>query len=275
MKVLNKKQYLATLPPGCRIYKFLGHNHNDQGKNSPCGLQIFDETQIYNCWERIEYIAHVELPDDCKVYVSKGKQTIREKDKLKILSMDYYTYDPKRHMNFDDPEICKRIVKNSGCALKHVKEQTEEICKLAVQNDGWALYYVKEQTEEICRLAIQQTFKALKHVKNQTPELCKLAIQQDSRALSYVRNQTPELCKSTVQQDGLALQYVSNKTDEISDLAVQQNKLASRFHVKHEREQYNWYRNAYLTLIFGSLLAPYICIPLLLIMFYIQHDLTW
>ena len=58
-------------------------------------------------------------------------------------------------------------VRQYGCVLKYVKEQTEEICLIAVQQSGKTLEYVKEQTEEICLTAVQQYSWVLKYVKDE------------------------------------------------------------------------------------------------------------
>ena len=48
------------------------------------------------------------------------------------------------HYIWDNNKLCKLAVRQNGCALKCVKEQTEEICKLAVQQNVDALQFIKD-----------------------------------------------------------------------------------------------------------------------------------
>ena len=45
----------------------------------------------------------------------------------------------------------KEAIKEDGCAIGYVENQTEELCKLAVQQNGLALSFVRNQTEELCK----------------------------------------------------------------------------------------------------------------------------
>jgi hypothetical protein len=56
----------------------------------------------------------------------------------------------------------------------------------AVRQDGCALRYVHEQTPEICLEAVRQNGLALQHVHKQTPEICLEAVRQNGDALRYV-----------------------------------------------------------------------------------------
>jgi len=55
-------------------------------------------------------------------------------------------------------------VKQSGDALKYVKDQTEAICLEAVKQNGDALKYVNYQTEAICLEAVNRNGYALRYV---------------------------------------------------------------------------------------------------------------
>ena len=67
---------------------------------------------------------------------------------------------------WDDYNFCLKAVKNSGYALKYVKDQTPEICLEAVKEEGLALQYVSEklQTPEICLAAVKQNGWVLEFV---------------------------------------------------------------------------------------------------------------
>ena len=80
-------------------------------------------------------------------------------------------------------------MKEDGCALQYIKEQTPELCLVAVKETGIALLWVKEQTSELCWEAVQQNNgRFLQYVKDQTPELCWEAVKQNERVLKYVRD---------------------------------------------------------------------------------------
>ena len=55
-------------------------------------------------------------------------------------------------------------VKQYGCSLQYVREQTFEICLEAVKQDGCSLRYVKEQTPEICLEAVKKDGCSLRYV---------------------------------------------------------------------------------------------------------------
>jgi len=126
-----------------------------------------------------------------KVEIPEGEEVIEYETKLKAKRI--ILTEPKN--SFEDYEICKMMVQQTGFALQLVKEQTEEICKLAVEQHGWALEYVKEQTDEICKLAVQKHGWALQFVKEQTEELCKLAVQQCGSAIQFVKPKFNHLFK--------------------------------------------------------------------------------
>ena len=53
-------------------------------------------------------------------------------------------------------ELFGRRVKQNGCAIAYVKDQTPVLCLEAVRQDGRMLRYVKDQTPEICLAAVEE-----------------------------------------------------------------------------------------------------------------------
>ena len=53
-------------------------------------------------------------------------------------------------------KIISSHVKENGCDLQYVKNQTEEMCLRTVKQSGWVLKYVNEQTEEMCLEAMKK-----------------------------------------------------------------------------------------------------------------------
>jgi hypothetical protein len=123
-------------------------------------------------------------------------------------------------------ELCLKVIKKHGMALKNIKNQTEQLCLEAVRQNGFALQYVHNQTEQICLEAVRNSCFALQYVHNQTEQICLEAVRLNGYALQYVRNQTEQICLEAVKNDGLALQYVQNRTEQIYLEAVKQNILA-------------------------------------------------
>jgi len=42
--------------------------------------------------------------------------------------------------------VCKLAVKQNGCALKYVQNQTDEICEMAIQQNMCALQFVQNKS---------------------------------------------------------------------------------------------------------------------------------
>ena len=109
---------------------------------------------------------------------------VNVEDNMKIVPMynnvkcNKFILSNKRSI-WNNEWLCLEAVKQNGCALEYVKEQTEEICS--------ALKFVKEQTKEICLEAVKQNGLALEFVKEQTKEICLEAVKQDGLALEFVK----------------------------------------------------------------------------------------
>ena len=67
-----------------------------------------------------------------------------------------------------DNTYCLEAVKQDGCALIYVKEQTDEMCLEAVKENGCTLMFVKKQTPKICSEAVKRNRYALQYDKNIT-----------------------------------------------------------------------------------------------------------
>ena len=76
-------------------------------------------------------------------------------------NMTYKEFLTKVGIN-EDPDLT--AVKQDGCALRYVKEQTPDICMAAVKQQGFALKYVKEQTPDICMAAVEQNRDSVRYV---------------------------------------------------------------------------------------------------------------
>ena len=156
---------------------------NDFNPNGECqsgGLYFCDIWLSYLYLRFGNKFAYVIVPDDARVYIEENKF---KSDKLILNEIFSLT---NLHL-FSDNNFIRLAIRQNGCALQYIKEQTEEICKLAVQQHGSALQFVKKQTEEICKLAVQRDSRALQFVKKQTEEICKLAVQQNVCASQYVK----------------------------------------------------------------------------------------
>ena len=116
--------------------------------------------------------------------------------------------------DWNDPKYCLKAVKQDGCALEYVKEQTTEICLEAVKRDGHALNYVINQTPEICLEAVKEDGYALEHVKDQTPEICLEAVKQYGSSIKWVKNQTP-----------LIIQYLKKYNITIYEIYKKENRI--------------------------------------------------
>jgi hypothetical protein len=125
----------------------------------------------------------------CEIQTSNDSRCYIEKDKIKANKIIITNMTHISELDWNDLKFCANIVKQNGCALKYVKEQTLEICIEAVKRDGYALRYVKKQTEEICLEAVKQYGDALQNVEKQTLEICLEAVRQDESALRYVDEQ--------------------------------------------------------------------------------------
>ena len=191
---------------------------NPTGSCQSGGLYYTDEKHIVKFFEYGCDIAEVEIPEDANVYKDPREDKWKA-DKLIILRV----YPIADWDKWRDPAFCLEAVRQDGCALRYVKEQTHEICLEAVRRNGRVLRYVKEQTHEICLGAVRQDGLALQYVKEQTHEICLEAVRQDGCAICYVKDQTHEICLEAVRQNGIALQYVKEQTHEICLGAVRQD----------------------------------------------------
>ena len=68
--------------------------------------------------------------------------------------------------NYSDEKYCMAAVKENGCALQYVKDQSEAVCMEAVKRNGCALQYVKDQSEAVCMEAVKGNGCALRYVKD-------------------------------------------------------------------------------------------------------------
>jgi hypothetical protein len=55
-----------------------------------------------------------------------------------------------------------------------------------VKEDGCALQYVREQTEAICIEAIKQNEQALRFVIEQTDAICIEAVKRDKQSIQFI-----------------------------------------------------------------------------------------
>ena len=137
---------------------------------------------------------------------------------------------------WDTEELYLEAIKQDGCNLRGVTNQTDEICLMAIKQYGSALRYVKNKTNELCMEAIKQDGNALQFVEIQTRELCMEAVKQNGIALYWVKNKTFELCMEAVKQNGSALQYIKNQTDELCMVAVKQQYNVLRYVINQTDE---------------------------------------
>ena len=179
-----------------------------------CEFNNFVEYLNYG-YNHMHFMRNVVISDDAQVFEEpNGKY---KSDKIILLD---------KSVIFENKEICLEAVRQNGCKLQYVKEQTPEICLVAVRQNGCALMFVKDKTPELCLDAIRQDGYALKYVKHQTPVICLEAVKQYGYALQYVKEQTLELCLEAVRQNGDALQFVKKQSPEICLVAVKQNEFA-------------------------------------------------
>src|SRR5436189_219038 len=104
----------------------------------------------------------------------------------------------------EEIEDAHNLIKVMNCPdlLFYIKKQTHDICLKVIKRDGLAIKYVKDQTSELCIIAVKQNGLALEHVRNQTYDICLEAVKQNGKALSYVQNRTEEICLEAVKQNG-------------------------------------------------------------------------
>ena len=69
----------------------------------------------------------------------------------------------KRYI-WDNHDICIKILKRNGLALKMINNQTYDMCMAAVKNNGRALQFVKNKTRDICIEAVMRDKSALEFV---------------------------------------------------------------------------------------------------------------
>lgn len=89
--------------------------------------------------------------------------------------------------DWGDERTCMKYVKDDGCFLEFVVNQTPEICMEACRETGWALQYVKTQTPELCLEAVKQNGWALVYVLDQTPEICIEAVNRRLNSMQFIR----------------------------------------------------------------------------------------
>ncbi len=197
---------------------------NPSGDCESGGLYYATTEHIFKFLSFGYFIADVTIPQDAKVYETKGKFKADRIILSNIRRVEVY-------INSLPYESQLNAVKQNGYLLKYVKNQTPELCLDALKQNGYALRYVKEQTPEICLTAVKRYGHALQYVKEQTPEICMDAVKRNGMALECVLNQTPEICLEAVKQDWRALYHVINKTREICAEAIKQidNLATNRF----------------------------------------------
>ena len=88
-------------------------------------------------------------------------------EELKQKQIEMLGFDP------EDYYVCLGLIRQNGCNLQYVKEQTPEICLEAVKQNGYALKFVKEQTPEICLAAVRDFGLSLRYVKDDIFEVYK------------------------------------------------------------------------------------------------------
>jgi hypothetical protein len=215
---------------------------NPSGECEKGGLYFTTLNHIFEFMDYGTQIGVIALYDDSQVHVEPNKYKTDKFILEEIISVnDFFEkfispleavkqYGCALQLVRDQTdEICLEAVKQDGYALRFVKKQTDKIRLEAVKQDGWALRYVDGQTDEICLEAVKQHGWLLQFVINRTPEICLEAVKQHGSALQFVKNQTPEICLEAVKQDGLALQFVKNRTPEICLEAVNQTGYAIHF----------------------------------------------
>ena len=91
-------------------------------------------------------------------------------------------------------------IRQSGRALRFVKEQTSELCLEAVTQNGLNLVFVQQQTPMICLAAVNRHGMALEYIpkKEQTLAMAIAALKKApaSRIFLADRFRTPEVYKA-------------------------------------------------------------------------------
>lgn len=162
-----------------------------------------------------------------------------EKYSIKNINIDNYDINDPNVMSDLTKKICMTNVKQYGCTLEFVKEQTPIICVAAVQQDGFALEFVKQHmfmeqdVAEICFAAVRQHGWALRFVEYQTYNICLEAVKNFGGALEYVIVKYENICAAAIQNDGLALQYMDANLQtlcpEICIEAVRRKPMSLRY----------------------------------------------
>ena len=220
-----------------KLFKFLNNDLTHYRCTYGVGLNIdvldFNSTAeclsggLYFCEESKCYmfaliygqkLAHIEIPDDARVYVEKDKF---KADKIII----------KEIVDFKDvlDDFWINMLHQNGLILQLIKKQTDDVCTLAVKQNGYALKYVKKQVDDICEFAVRQNGRALQFVLKQTPMICKLAVTQNGLVLEYVKDQTLDICILAVNQNSLALQFVKTLDEKLCIRAVRENGWAIQY----------------------------------------------
>ncbi len=177
---------------------------NPSGSCEPGGLYFTTFDHIFKFISYGDNIAEISIPDDAKVYEDPSL------DKYKADRIFIKSIETLENFFNKNPKFLMIAIKQNGCTLCFVKNQTLELCMEAVKQDGLALQSVKNQTPELCMGAVKQNGCALGFIHDQTPELCMEAVKQDGWALQFVKNQTPEICMEAVKENCWVLDYVEN-----------------------------------------------------------------
>ena len=230
--VLTGKEF-NTLHSDKKFYKVLNDSlcHYDFTYNEGLNVdtQLFNPSSacskggLYFCEEEHLHLylfsygsiyATVSIPEDALVY--------KEDTKYKANQLILHNIQPISELPlWLDATVTKKIVQQTGFAIKYIKEPSEELRRLAVQQIGLAIQYIKEPSEELRRLAVQRNGHAIRFVKEPSEEVRRLAVQQNGRVIQYIKEPSEEVRRLAVQQNGDAIHYIKEPSEELQRLAVQ------------------------------------------------------
>jgi hypothetical protein len=179
-------------------------------------------------WAALEYVGHHDTKWWAnQIVVSNVRPlsaffaTLSERTLCTLVGECYHLL---MHVPIQTKDICwSAIVRGSGMALEHVRNQDEELCLAAVRRNGWALRHIRNQTEPICLAAVRNLAFVLRLVHEQTDAICLAAVCEVPQQLEFVRKQTREICLAAVRRDGSTLVFVHEQTEEICHAALEQN----------------------------------------------------
>jgi hypothetical protein len=183
----------------------VAHTHDDCTDPKKCKYNNYgNDFNIYNLdglfynlylYGSNPYIGRCKLAEDSTLTPSTNRFR-----KGKFKTNKFYLESIQTLEDFFDinPEMRLKAVKQSGIAIRFIKDQTLELCK-AVRSPYY-FKYIKDPTPEMCLEAVKEYPHNLKYVREQTPEMCIIAVKQYYECKEFVKPENYKYIQEILEQ---------------------------------------------------------------------------